>query len=74
MSMSAKYVAMTKDNRFTKILVNKLKKEKPPNFQLVLQNGKSRPAREGFVKISFTGGGLLEFAGLIDHLYGKSNI
>ena len=34
--MSAKYVAMTKDKRFTEILVNKLleKKEKHPNFEL----------------------------------------
>ena len=36
MSTSAKYVAMTKDKRFTEILVNKLleKKEKHPNFEL----------------------------------------
>ena len=36
MSMSAKYVTMTKDKRFTEILVNKLleKKEKHPNFEL----------------------------------------
>ena len=36
MSMSAKYVAMTKDKRCTEILGNKLleKKEKYPNFEL----------------------------------------
>ena len=65
--MSAKYVAMTKDKRFTEILVNKLleKKQKHPNFELeVVTNDVSYSVTKGEIEWIISGLNVLFFVSL----------